>query len=67
MQQLSGYVEGLYAGFVRAAAAAADFGAGGSLHRIDLAALQSAVGGNLARRESDPWLADVVEEANSGG
>ena len=36
--------------------------ASGSLHQIDIAALQDAVSDNLTRETTDPWTAEIVSE-----
>ena len=46
----------------RAAATAAHLNASGSLHQIDIAALQDAVSDNLTRETTDPWAAEIVSE-----
>ena len=46
----------------RAAAAAAHLNASGSLHQIDIAALQEAVKDNLARETTDSWATEIVSE-----
>ncbi len=47
----------------RAAATAIAALDGGSVHQIDIAALQSALADNLGREERDSWLADLTSEA----
>lgn len=46
----------------RAAATAAHLNRSGSLHQIDTAALQDAVGDNLNRETTDPWAKEAVSE-----
>ena len=46
----------------RAAATAASLTDGGSLHQIDIAALQDAVGDNLTLDTTDSWANDAVRE-----
>ncbi|MCY4395534.1 MAG: FAD-dependent oxidoreductase [Rhodospirillaceae bacterium] len=46
----------------RAAATAAHLNASGSLHQIDIAALQDAVSDNLTRETTDSWAGDIVRE-----
>ena len=44
------------------AATAAHLNSSGSLHQIDIAALQDAVSDNLTRETTDDWAAEIVSE-----
>ena len=47
----------------RAAAAAASLNDSGSLHQIDIAALQDEIGDNLTLETTDAWAGEVVKES----
>ena len=55
-------VMGPYFAMGRAAATAAHLNSSGSLHQIDIAALQDAVSDNLTRETTDDWAAEIVSE-----